>query len=129
MSSQSRIRTARRHAGLSQAQLALRIGVQRSAVSHWEDGTMRSPSVANMRQVAEVTGIHFEWLATGRGPMFVSSEALLDSMPAAEGVFIDDGIELRLIRAFRQAPVAGRIALVELAECLSATRRASTMRS
>ena len=36
MNPQDRIRLARRHAGLSQARLAEAIGVQRSAVSHWE---------------------------------------------------------------------------------------------
>lgn len=35
MTSQERIRLARRMAGLSQTQLAKIAGVQRSAVSHW----------------------------------------------------------------------------------------------
>ena len=43
MTPQQRIRLARRHAGLSQAALAHAVGVQRSAVSHWEatPGTWR----------------------------------------------------------------------------------------
>lgn len=116
---------ARRHTGLSQTELAERVGVQRSAVSHWEGGHARNPSISNIRRVAEVTGVHFEWLATGRGPMSVSGEILLDAVEAAEGLFVDDNLEVRLIRALRGAPVAARIALVELAEHLSGSRKLS----
>ncbi|MBN4658964.1 helix-turn-helix transcriptional regulator, partial [Escherichia coli] len=55
MSPQQRIRLARRHAGLSQAALAAAVGVQRSAVSHWETAQGKSPSTEHMRQVALVT--------------------------------------------------------------------------
>ena len=36
MTPQQRIRLARRHAGLSQATLGTAVGVQRSAVGHWD---------------------------------------------------------------------------------------------
>jgi transcriptional regulator with XRE-family HTH domain len=114
---------ARRHAGLSQTELARQVGVQRSAVSHWEGNQARNPSTSNLRRVAEVTGVHFEWLATGRGPMSVAREVLLDSIEAAEGLFIEDPLEMRLIRAFRPATVSARLAMVELTECLSVPRR------
>jgi len=116
---------ARRHAGLSQAELAELVGVHRSAVSHWERHGAHNPSIPNIRSVAKVTGVHFEWLATGRGPMSVSDDVLLDSVAAAEGLFVDDGLEVRLIHAIRRAPAAARIALVELSEHLSASRRKS----
>lgn len=125
MASQPRTRMARRYAGMSQADLALRVGVQRSAVSHWESNPARNPSITNMQRIAEVTGVHFEWLATGRGPMAVSENTLLDSIKAVEGLLVDDDLEIRLIRAFRGTPVAARIALVELAEHLSGSRKLS----
>ena len=55
MSSQERIRLARRHAALSQSQLAQAVGVQRSAVSHWEAPQGKNPSVKHLRDVAVVT--------------------------------------------------------------------------
>lgn len=122
---QPRTRMARRYAGMSQTDLAARVGVQRSAVSHWERNPARSPSITNMQRIAEVTGVHFEWLATGRGLMSVSEEILLDSVEAAEGLFVDDTLEMRLIRALRGAPATARIALVELAEHLSGSRKMS----
>ena len=74
MNSQQRIRLARRHAGLSQAALAEAVGVQRSAVSHWEAVQGKSPSMANLRRVATVTGVQFEWIATGRGRMSLTPD-------------------------------------------------------
>lgn len=122
MALQPRIRMARRYAGMTQAELASIVGVQRSAVSHWERGSAHNPSVVNMQRVAKATGVHFEWLATGRGPMPVSQEILLDSVKAAEGLFVYDSLEVRLICALRKVSVAARVALVELSEHLSGSR-------
>lgn len=116
-----RIRIARRTAGLSQAQLALELGVQRSAVSHWE-AQRGKPSVNNLRQLALLTGVQFEWLATGRGPMTPSAESLLDSVAAVDALLVDDPQERRLLNAFRDSPVAARLPLLELAEQLAAQR-------
>jgi transcriptional regulator with XRE-family HTH domain len=66
-----RVRQAREHADLTQEQLAAELSLTRSAIAQWEmvDGT--SPSVDNMIALALRTGMGFEFLATGRGPMFV----------------------------------------------------------
>lgn len=116
---------ARRHIGLSQAELAERVGVHRSAVSHWESADGHSPSLANIRRVAKVANVHFEWLVTGRGPMSISENVLLDSVSAAEGLFVEDVLELRMINAMRRAPVAARTALVEVSEYLATARQGS----
>jgi transcriptional regulator with XRE-family HTH domain len=111
MTSQQRIRLARRHAGLSQAALAAAVGVQRSAVSHWEATNGKHPSVTHMRELAMACGVQFEWLATGRGKMGLSEDVDLDSVAAADALLIEDPIELRLIHAFRDPrrpdPLAG----------------------
>jgi transcriptional regulator with XRE-family HTH domain len=122
MTSQQRIRLARRHAGLSQAALGATVGVQRSAVSHWEATDGKHPSVNHLRAIALATGVQFEWLATGRGLMRPSVEAELDAIAAADAVLIDDPIEIRLIRAFRDTPMRARPPLVELAEQLAGMR-------
>jgi len=123
-----RIRIARRSAGLSQAQLALELGVQRSAVSHWE-AQRGKPSANNLRQLALLTGVQFEWLATGRGPMTPSAESLLDSVAAVDALLVDDPQERRLLNAFREAPVAARLPLLELAEQLASLRTGRRARS
>ena len=123
MDSAQRIRLARRHAGLSQTQLAQKVGVRRSAVSHWESTEGKNPSVANLRTVATVTQVQFEWLVTGRGAMQVSAEQALDAVAAAEAMVIEDGAEMRLIAAFRALPASARVMLLELAGMLAVPRR------
>ena len=122
MTLQQRIRLARRHGGSSQAQLGQAVGVQRSAVSHWESAKGKTPTVAHMRAIAEATGVNFEWLVTGRGSMSLAEDVRLDSIPAAEAILADDPLELRLLRSFRGASPQVRVSLVEVVEQLASQR-------
>jgi transcriptional regulator with XRE-family HTH domain len=74
-----RIRKARSAAGLTQAELARRVGVKRSAVTQWEHPSGTRPSVDHLIEIAMQTDTMFEWLATGRGP---SVSADPDAAPA-----------------------------------------------
>ena len=125
MTAQQRIRLARRQAGLSQAALACAVGVQRSAVSHWEAMQGKSPSMANLRRVATITGVQFEWLATGRGRMALSADDTLDAVAAADATLVDDAFELRLLAAFRSLPSRSRAPFVELMEQMAEMRTGS----
>ncbi len=107
---------------MSQAKLAEAIGVQRSAVSHWESPQGKNPSVDHLRAVAMVADVTFEWLATGRGKMQLSEDAMLDSVSAADAILIEDRAELRLVQAFRLASPRIRVAVVEIVEELTAKR-------
>ncbi|GAB1597032.1 helix-turn-helix domain-containing protein [Lysobacter claricitrinus] len=122
MNSQQRIRLARRHAGLSQSALAETVGVQRSAVSHWEAVQGKSPSMSNLRRVATVTGVQFEWLATGRGRMALSHEDTMDGVAAVDATMVDEPLELRMLNAFRSLPPRSQAPLVELMEQMAALR-------
>ncbi|MFC3814701.1 helix-turn-helix transcriptional regulator [Lysobacter sp. GCM10012299] len=122
MTPQQRIRLARRHCGLSQAALGAAVGVQRSAVGHWEAARGKYPSVAHLREIAMVTGVQFEWLATGRGTMGLSADTALDSVAAADALLVDDPLELRLLAAFREAPTRSKAPLVEVVEQLAQLR-------
>lgn len=62
-----RIAQARLAKGLTQLQLAEKLGVSRVAVTQWETDT-HSP-VARLDQLAKELGIAFDWLRTGNGPM------------------------------------------------------------
>jgi len=122
MTQQERIRLARRAAGMSQSQLAQAVGVQRSAVSHWEAPLGKNPSVSHLREIALVAGTQFEWLATGRGEMPLSKDMQLDSIATAEALLIEDPLEFRLVEAFRAAPLRTRLSLLEVMEELAAQR-------
>lgn len=122
MTQQERIRLARRALGMSQTQLAQAVGVQRSAVSHWEAPLGKNPSVSHLREIALITGIQFEWLATGRGEMPLSREIQLDSIATADALLVEDPLEFRLVAAFRAAPLRTRLSLLEVMEELAAQR-------
>lgn len=126
MTQQERIRLARRAAGMSQNQLAQVVGVQRSAVSHWEAPLGKNPSVSHLREMAMVTGTQFEWLATGRGEMPLSKDMQLDSIATVEALLIEDPLEFRLVEAFRAAPLRTRLSLLEVMEELAAQRLGRT---
>nr|WP_295377888.1 helix-turn-helix transcriptional regulator [Pseudoxanthomonas sp.] len=68
-----RVRQAREHAGLTQEQLAVELGLTRSAIAQWEMIEGTCPSIENMIALAQCTGMGFEFLATGRGPAFIDN--------------------------------------------------------
>lgn len=66
MSIGARIRAAREQLGLSQAQLARSLGITRSACSQWEASDGTAPRRERLAQIAQLLGVSYEWLATGR---------------------------------------------------------------
>lgn len=113
-----RIRQCRHLAHLSQSDLALKVGVRRSAVAQWErvDGT--SPSVAHMVLLATATGVSFEWLATGRGLMHPID---LDLEPSVMvGDFARDEIENKALDLIRRLPTRHRIMACRILASMSA---------
>ncbi|MEN6082809.1 helix-turn-helix domain-containing protein [Chromobacterium piscinae] len=61
-----RIKTSRKLRKRSQAWLADEIGVNQSAVSHWEKG-LTEPTTENLSRIAQVLRVSYDWLSTGRG--------------------------------------------------------------
>ncbi|WP_161493318.1 helix-turn-helix domain-containing protein [Zoogloea sp. LCSB751] len=61
-----RIKATRELRGLSQGELARRIGVSQPAASDWEN-CRSEPTVENLRALAVELDLWFEWLVTGRG--------------------------------------------------------------
>jgi len=107
-----RIRAGRARVGLTQAALAERVGVTRSAVAQWETG--RSGQVGgNLAQIASVLGVGVEFLLLGGGPGHVQAELGTGTdMP---------GDELALIRLYRKCSSQDQSALLQLARRLART--------
>lgn len=78
----ARIREARRRTGFSQEEFAAKLRVSRGAVGQWEMEHGTSPSVKNLEQIAKLSGLAFEWIGTGRGPMVFGEPMVND--PAAD---------------------------------------------
>lgn len=121
MSLDSRIRVARRRAGISQAGLAELVGVSRSAVANWESARARTyPSTERLQRIAEETDVSYEWLAIGRGsPMLRESE-----IPAVDAELIEDPVERLLLEGFRAANETLRQGMLTIAESQLRGRRA-----
>jgi transcriptional regulator with XRE-family HTH domain len=97
-----RIRQARLRAGLTKAELARRVGVCPSAVVQWEHPAHTVPNTTNLARIAEITGVAFEWLATGRGPPRLADS---DGTPAIDPAMIAATLfEERLLQIARQLP-------------------------
>lgn len=60
-----RIRIAREYAGLDQGELAGRAGISRGTIVNYENGTTTHMKPLYLRQIAMVTGVDAEWLASG----------------------------------------------------------------
>jgi transcriptional regulator with XRE-family HTH domain len=116
----NRIRHARRKATLSQSALATALGINRSAVAQWERQGGSTPTSGNLSKIAVATRIHFEWLATGRGPM--GSRGADDlPMPLLQ-LFAHDEVEERLLRASRGLESWQSLAIAEMAEAMARGR-------
>lgn len=108
-----RIRTARLRAGMTQSDLAQRLGVSRTAVVNWESGTNRArPSSERLEEICRLTEVAWEWLATGRGQSALSEENRL----AVDGELVEDPIERRLLQAFRGRDARIKQAVLTLLE-------------
>lgn len=110
----ARIRIARQRARLSQEALARQLGISRGAVANWECSVGALPATSRLEQLARITSVRFEWLATGRGG--IGYEAAAEDVPAAEAEFVHDPVERRLLAAFRACDAQTRRMLLRLAE-------------
>jgi transcriptional regulator with XRE-family HTH domain len=112
-----RIRIARDRAGLTRAELGRRVGVRPSASRQWEQRDATTPSVTHLAQIAAVTGVAFEWLATGRGSLRLAESE--DQPVLVAETFARDAQEERLLDGFRRVVAKHREHLVRLVEGLS----------
>jgi len=63
----ARMKSARRQAGLTQQQMAERLGVNHSNVSQWESDK-HTPQFSAVVKFCEETGVSLDWLVLGRAP-------------------------------------------------------------
>jgi len=112
-----RIRVARHSMKLSQAGLAARLHVSRSAVSNWEGG-LATPTAGNLLMLAELARITFEWLAINRGSM--KTAAADEIAPAVDGLLVYEPDELELIDLYRIGSGRQKLRLLQIARTYSA---------
>ena len=77
----SRIQALRKQQGLSQEELADRLGLSRQAIGKWESGSSM-PSIDNLIELSSILQTSVDYLLTGREPEPLSKES--ESVISAE---------------------------------------------
>lgn len=90
------------------------MGVTRGAVANWECSLGTLPASSRLALLAQVTGVCFEWLATGRGPEAYCTGA--GDVPALDAELVHERDERRLLMAYRLAGNQTRRLLLNLVE-------------
>ena len=111
----SRIKQARKDAGLSQAALAERLGLGRTAVAQWERNNAAGPTVGHLTEIALATGVSFEWLATGRGPRVIGGQGK-DPPAIVMDYIAQSESEERMLIAFRSLSALEQVPVLEMLE-------------
>lgn len=100
----NRLREARRHAGMTQAELSAKIGVPQTTISTAERlGNSSTDTVA----YANACGVNPIWLASGDGPMVASAVPVLDDLEC-----LTSGA-LEIASLYDMIPLANRIKRVQ----------------
>lgn len=121
----SRIRQARQASRLTQAELAGRIGVKRSAVTQWEQIGGTTPSIRHLIEIAEYTGVHLEWLALGRGPERMATGADASAGGTHDAQLVDEE-ERMLLARFRRLSLSKRRNLLDMLDTLGSASQPLT---
>lgn len=115
----NRIRQARLGATMSQSELALAVGVARSAVAQWERKDGAKPTTENMGKIAMATSVSFEWLATGRGARWLGGDRDAETPAMMLNFYAQCGLEERLLVAFRSLRNPEQQPLVDFVEAMT----------
>ena len=114
----ARIRQARNKAKLSQAGLAEKLNIHRSAVSQWESPQGVLPTLENLIKLAILTEVQMEWLSTGRGRMHYEKD--IDDTPAVMLEFYaHDHDEAELLRHYRKLKSTVKKTALDLLKALA----------
>ena len=100
----ARMATLRRAAGISQAQLAERLGVSPSAIGMYEQGR-REPSLDTLVAIADVLGVSLDLLIRGK-PDNERDEKLISDLLLQRVVDTDLRLEHRSQRPFSRQELA-----------------------
>ncbi len=89
-----RLAGAREASGLTQKDLANKLGVKPSVISNWEND-IKEPRANRLQMMSGILGVSLTWLLTGEGD---GPDAPIDDVPVSADL-VELMSELRLLRA------------------------------
>lgn len=101
MSIGKRIKEARKLRGLSQNELAAKIGIKQPTLSELESG--ESQGTTRLAQLAHALGVSPLWLETGRGPQDAASSGEGEPSAGSLDLRAETAKELQLLIVYRSA--------------------------
>ena len=123
MDVKDRIRAIRKAAGLTQQEMADKLGISQSVIGNYESGR-RQPVDAAVAHICATFGINVEWLHTGTGDMYApdadaETQRIRDFVESAIGDRMDSGFKRRLVAALADLTEAEWTLLEQMAERLA----------
>lgn len=118
-----RIRSARQGATLSQADLALQVGVTPGAVAQWESLHGTRPKIERLLAIATATGTDFNWLETGKGDLRRRKKSSDSVSAVALDAFAQDLTEELLLDRFRRLSPRAKALLSDFLDAITARKR------
>jgi DNA-binding XRE family transcriptional regulator len=96
-----RMKEVREDVGLSQADFGKKIGVSRTTVHYWENGTIKNVRPIHLYKAARTGRCSAEWLGTGDGQKTTTGavEDVLNELPLPEQLAVFDYIDYQIERS------------------------------
>ena len=109
-----RLRTVRKHYGLTLEQFGEKIGLKKSVLSRIENG-YSTPQEQTLRLICRVFNVSYAWLKDGVGEMFVEED---EDDPVNRLMLGHEEFPKQVFRALAAMPPEGWDALRQLADIL-----------
>lgn len=126
-----RVSSRLKELGMSQAELARRAGLTRSAVCSWLTKDIKTVKAETLLETARVLGVHPMWLASGRGAKDINEDFQGQAVKAIDEETEDVGKDYVVIPEFvlEFSAGTGAIAESECPDCVPAAYKLSWMQS
>ncbi len=114
MTTGQRIKEARKKAGMTQSELAQKLGISYVGVSQWEND-LRNPKYETLQRIAAALGVDVNWLMNGR-TLEQRDQAMKDYVSRR---FAEAELDKRLKDSYCSLTLDGKVKAVESVEIIA----------
>lgn len=118
MTTGERIKAARKQVGMTQAELAQKLGISYVGVSQWEND-LRNPKIETLQRIAAALGVDVNWLMNGQ-TLEQRDQAMKDYVARR---FSEVELDKRLQESYTSLTLEGKSKAVESVEIIAGNPR------